>query len=193
MPLTTMRESNDHPAVAAIHHDGSSPIDAALADFARQQRQAGHQVLGLLMSHRDADSGCQASMVLIDIDTGEEYLVSQPLGSGSQGCSADPQGFARASRVLHEALARQPDLVICNRFGSLEAENGGFAAELLALMAAGIPVLTAVSTRHLPAWHRFVGEAPLLTNDPAAWAAWFDATHAERHAAVRTRPGALAG
>jgi hypothetical protein len=86
--------------------------------------------------------------------------------------------------VLRDALGRNPDLVISNRFGSLEAENGGFAAELLALLAAGIPVLTVVSARHLDAWHRFVGEAPMLANDPAAWTAWLDEVLARRRPAA---------
>jgi hypothetical protein len=174
MAMSSDFEADDQPVVAAIHHDGSGNIDAALADFAAQQRGAGRCVLGLLMHQRDSVGGCQAAMVLTDIDTGDEYLVSQPLGSGSDACSADPQGFARASRVLRDALHRRPDLVICNRFGSLEAEGGGFAAELLALLAQGIPVLTVVSTRHLEAWRRFTGGAPLLSNDAMAWSAWLD-------------------
>jgi nucleoside-triphosphatase THEP1 len=180
-------ESLQRLDVAAIHHDGTTDVDRALADFAGRQRLAGRQVLGLLMSHRDDEAGCRAAMVLTDIDTGEEYLVSQSLGSGSSACRADPQGFARASRVLHDALERRPDLVISNRFGSLEAASGGFAAELLALLAERVPVLTVVATRHLDAWREFVGEASLLPSDPVAWAAWFDAVLARRH------PGAAVG
>ena len=168
------------PAVAAIHHDGSATVDAALAAFVARQRRAGRRVLGLLMSHRPAEAGCRAAMVLVDIDSGDEYLVSQPLGGGSQACSADPQGFASASQVLRQALGGQADLVVSNRFGSLEAENGGFAAELLALMAEGVPVLTVVSTRHLDAWRRFSGGAPVLPNDPDVWTAWFDEVQQRR-------------
>lgn len=171
-----MATDNDQavpPPVAAIHNDGRGDVDGLLARFAHEQRALGKQVLGLVMASRAADESCRAAMVLTDIDTGDEYLVSQPLGSGSNACAADPQGFARASRVLRDALARAPDLVICNRFGSLEAENGGFVAELLALMTQGTPVLTVVSTRYLAAWQRFVGEVPLLPNEPAAWGAWF--------------------
>lgn len=166
--------------VAAIHHDGSTDVDQALAEFVAQQRRAGRQVHGLLMNARTADASCQASMVLTDIATGDEFLVSQALGSGASGCSADPQGFAKASRVLRQALDQQPDLVVSNRFGSLEAENGGFAAELLALLAEGIPVLTVVSTRHLQAWQQFIGQATMLPADPGAWAAWFDQVMADR-------------
>lgn len=184
MAMHSDLETEERVVVAAIHHDGTTDIDAALRTFAEAQRQAGRLVLGLLMNHRDGGAGCQSTMVLTDIDTGDTYLVSQPLSSGSNACSADPQGFARASRVLRNAAGRRPDLVISNRFGSLEAENGGFAAELLELLAQGIPVLTVVSTRHLDAWRRFIGEAPLLPNTPAAWSDWFDAVMARRDRAA---------
>jgi nucleoside-triphosphatase THEP1 len=168
-------------SVAAIEHDGRSDVDALLQAFVAQQRHDGRKVLGLLMARRDPAAGCRTEMVLTDIDTGAEYLVSQSLGAGSSACSADPQGFALASQVLRDALERQPDLVVCNRFGALEAENGGFVAELLALLERGVPVLTVVASRHLNAWQRFVGEAPLLPADPAVWDAWIDAVMRQRH------------
>lgn len=166
--------------VAAIHHDGKRDVDEMLAGFAAQLRRQGRSVLGLLMAPRDRSAACRAEMVLTDIDTGTEYLVSQSLGAQSDACRADPHGFARASHVLRDALGRQPDLVVCNRFGSLEAENGGFVAELLALMERGIPVLTVVAPRHLEAWQRFVGVAPLLPPEPQAWSAWFDSVSGVR-------------
>jgi len=171
---------DDQAVVAAIHHDGLTDIDAALAAFAFDQRRAGRRVLGLLMKPRGHDAACHASMVLTDIDSGDEYPVSQALGAGSNACSADPQGFARAGQVLRDALARHPDLVICNRFGVLEAEGGGFAAELLELLAQGVPVLIVVSSRHLAAWRHFIGSATMLVSDPAAWSSWFDAVLAGR-------------
>ena len=109
-----------------------------------------------------------------------EYLVSQSLGSDATSCRADPQGFAQASAVFRDALERAPDLVVCNRFGALEAEGGGFAAELLALLERGIPVLTVVAPRHADAWQRFVGDATALTSDPGTWAAWLDGVMTQR-------------
>jgi nucleoside-triphosphatase THEP1 len=169
-------ESNAEHAVraAAIDHDGQVDIDTLLQSFVDRQRAAGRHVLGLLMAPRDPAAGCRTAMVLTDIDSGDEYLVSQSLGADSTACAADPQGFARASGVLRDALERAPDLVVCNRFGSLEAENGGFVAELLALLERGMPVLTAVAPRHRDAWQRFIGEATLLPPEPAAWDAWLD-------------------
>jgi hypothetical protein len=46
-------------------------------------------------------------------------------------------------------------------------------------------VLTVVSTRHLDAWHRFIGEATLLPSDPGAWAAWLDLVMLQRSALPR--------
>ncbi|MBL8306153.1 MAG: DUF2478 domain-containing protein [Rubrivivax sp.] len=160
--------------VAAIDPAGRVDIDALLFDFVARQRRAGRRVQGLLMAPRDAADGCRAQMWLTDVDSGDTYLVSQPLGAGSTGCAADPQGFARASRVLRDALQRRPDLVVCDRFGALEAENGGFVAEIGALLAAGIPVLTVVAAKHHAAWERFIGQAPWLAAEPAAWDDWLD-------------------
>ena len=173
---------DDRPAVAAIAHDGTSDVDALLGAFADRQRARGRRVLGLVMRHRAASEGCRAAMFLSDVDSGREYLVSQPLGADSTACRADPQGFALASAVFRDALEREPDLVVCNRFGALEAEGGGFAAELLALLERGIPVLTVVGPRRAEAWQRFVGEAAELPNDPAAWDGWLDAVMRERRA-----------
>jgi hypothetical protein len=164
--------------VAAIHHEGQADLDTPLAAFAQAQRAKGRLVLGLVMQARNQDEACLADMVLIDIDNGEPYKVSQSLGSQSNACRADPHGFALASRVLRDAKERKPDLVICNRFGGLEATGGGFSAELLALLADGVPVLTVVATRHLAAWQKFVGESQLLGADPGGWAQWFDAVMA---------------
>jgi nucleoside-triphosphatase THEP1 len=170
------------PLAAAILDDGSADSDNRLMEFAIQQQQAGLRVRGLTMRRCAGAAGCKANMVLVDIATGDEYLVSQPLGLGSSACRADTQGFARASQVLRDALLREPDLVICNRFGGLESEGKGFAAELLDIMASGIPLLTLVSPARLDAWLRFSGQASVLTAAPADWQSWLDATLGRRRA-----------
>ena len=161
--------------VAAILDEGhaDTDADALLARLVVRQQAAGRRVHGLLMTRPEGRGGC-GTMVLVDIATQDNYLVSQPMGSGSSSCRADPQGFARASRVLRDALAAAPapDLVVCNRFGGLEAEGGGFRDELLALMLRGVPLLTVVATRHLPAWQQFSGLATVLPADEAEVQDW---------------------
>ncbi|HEY8907263.1 MAG TPA: DUF2478 domain-containing protein [Rhodoferax sp.] len=178
MAIQTQRDLTDSPdfspLAAAILDDGSGDIDIRLMTFAIQQQQAGLRVRGLIMRRSTGAGGCKADMVLVDIATGDEYLVSQPLGQGSSACRADTQGFARASQVLRDALVHAPDLVICNRFGGLESEGGGFAAELLDVMASGIPVLTVVSPARLAAWQRFSGQAMVLSAESTHWQSWLD-------------------
>jgi hypothetical protein len=164
------------PLAAAIVDDlgVKGAVDQLLAAVACLQRRAGRAVRGLLMTYPDVAAGCAGEMVLVDIDTLDEYLVSQPLGAGSNACRADAQGFARASRVLRDALAQQPDLVIVNRFGRMEAEGEGYVDELLALMSAGVPLLTVVAERHLEAWQRFSGGATVLPAEAGAVAEWLE-------------------
>lgn len=171
---------------AAIRIDGDVDVDALLARIAAEQRARGRRVRGLLMTYpgeapdaNPATGSCLSDMVLVDIETRDEYLVSMRLGRGSRSCRADTQGFARASQVLRSALEQAPDLVICNRFGNLEAEGHGFASELLELMAHGVPLLTAVAARHVPSWTRFSGGAPVLAARTADVDAWLERTLAK--------------
>ena len=183
---STARDAGPALPVAAILDDGRADADALLADAARAARASGRRVRGLLMTYVGARPDCAADMVLVDVETLDEYLVSQPLGdgAGAVACRADPQAFARASRVLRDARVQAPDLVVCNRFGGMEAGGEGFTAELLELMAEGVPLLTVVSPRHRGAWDRFTGGAAVLPAEPGAVRAWLDAVLAPRAAAA---------
>lgn len=165
-------------AAAAIHHDGSARADALLAEAVAALQGQGLRVRGLLMEHVGelvGDTACAAQMFMVDVSTQERYLVSQAMGSLSKACRADPQGFARATVVLRRALAERADLVVLNRFGRLEAEGTGMSAELLDLMAEGVPLLTVVTPACRDAWDRFSGGAPVLPPDEAAVRNWLDA------------------
>lgn len=161
---------------AAIEDDGSCDVDILLASLASQERRAGRRVRGLVMTYPEARLSCASPMVLVDLETLEKYPVSQPLGSASTACRADPQGFARASEVLRRAIDESPDLVINNRFGGLEVEGAGFRAELLEILARDLPLLTVVATRHLQAWQDFTGGTAVLPPRADAISAWLAST-----------------
>ena len=85
--------SDTHPAaparVAAIFDDGGGDVSQQLAVFSVNQRSAGRSVLGVVMQYRDQGPGRKRAMILIDIDSGTEYPVSQALGKGSDACQLD--------------------------------------------------------------------------------------------------------
>ncbi|MFO1296616.1 MAG: DUF2478 domain-containing protein [Rubrivivax sp.] len=147
-------------------------VDALLGALAARLRESGVRVRGLLMTRPTAERDCAATMVLVDIDTQEGYLVSQPLGRNSTACRAPTRRASPAPAVLRHAADETPDLVIVNRFGGLEVEGGGFRAELLELMTREVPLLTSVGARHVPDWQQFSGGATLLPADPAVVEAW---------------------
>lgn len=167
-------DSEIRATLAAIDHDGSVDVDALLAQVVAHARGRGWRVQGLERVPGDDCTDCRSTMLLADVDTKQTFQVSQDLGPGSTGCRADPAGFAQASAVLRRALAEAPDLVVINRFGSLEAEGGGFRAELLDLLAEGIPVLTIAARRHREAWDRFSDGAPVLPARLEAVLGWLE-------------------
>lgn len=182
--MATLPHPSPAALAAAIVDDGHTvAMDGFLAQLVLHEQAIGRHVQGCVMRRPGRSEGCAATMWLVDVHTGEEYLVSRPMGSGSKACRADPQGFARASRIFRTALAESLDLVVCNRFGDLEARGEGFRAELLQVLAQGLPLLTTVAERNIEAWQAFSGGAPVLPPDEAAVQAWVSRALAERHAA----------
>ena len=70
-------------------------------------------------------------VVLIDLENEQRYPITQDLGPGSAACALDPGLMADAAQVMRRIADEGADLAIFNRFGALEAEGGGLAAEML--------------------------------------------------------------
>lgn len=165
--------SADAFPLAAVADDGTGQAAELLAQQVQRWQQAGRRVRGLLMRPCPSGRDCASDMVLVDVRTGDDYLVSQNLGAGSEGCRADPAGFARAAQVLRHALDEPAEVVVVNRFGKLESVGQGFADEVLSLVAAGIPVLTMVHANQAEAWATFSGDQALLAPEAGAINDWF--------------------
>ena len=167
-------ESTQASPVAVIVNRTHRSADGVLAEFANQLREQGWRVRGVVQDNVVSDNNCGRQMVLIDVSDGSRFPISQNLGTGSASCCVDPGGVVAASVALRRGLTDGADLVIANRFGELEAGGGGFAAEMLALMAEGIPLLTVVNERYLEDWRRFTGNtAQELEPQRQSLDAWF--------------------
>lgn len=165
--------------IAAIVDDHCEEADRLLVTFAARELAAGRRVRGLVhLPHELTTNGKR--MALTDVtDPDSRYPISQALGAGACGCNLDPRGIADASLVLRRALQEPAELAIANRFGTLEAQGQGLADELLALMAADIPLLTVVKSSYLDAWREFTGGlATELPADEIAVQRWWSACRA---------------
>ena len=158
--------------VAAIIHTHDDGVDALLAAFALSLRERGWKVGGVIQRLRGGED--KEHTRLVDLDSGDSFRLFQSLGSGSDSCSLDAGGVAAASVALRRALQEGADLAIANRFGVLEAGGSGFAAEMLALMSEGRPLLTVVTDAYLADWRHFTGGGACeLPAELAALEDWF--------------------
>ena len=71
------------------------------------------------------------------------------------GCRLDIQQLADLSKRLSMALDDGADLVIINRFGRSEVEDGGLVDLIAQALDADVPVLIAVPEQRFPAWIKF--------------------------------------
>ena len=172
--------------LALVQQDTSNAsnteADALQGAWVLDLQQAGWRVGGVLQRLTTWPRGGKR-MQLLDVRGPQVFDISQDLGPQSKGCCLDPAGVVEASSVLRQALVDGVDVVVTNRFGGLEAQGGGFVAEIVALAEAGIPVLTIVAPAHLPAWRALtgsLGQALPMPQPVQALHDWFARAHAAR-------------
>jgi nucleoside-triphosphatase THEP1 len=162
-------------AVAAVSHLRGQGVNDLVAEFARTLMERGVRVRGLIQRRAPEQRGCAGDLFLVDLSTGQDFRISQNLGSESESCNVDSAAIAEASAVLRRAMAERIDLLIINKFGKLESEEGGgLTHEMVSAVAAGIPVLTTVREDRLDRWSELMGDfSVLLRPEWAEMEAWW--------------------
>lgn len=145
------------PKIGVIIRPAEAGVTDSMEGFARILQGQGYLVLGLVQRNSPAPDSCACTMTLVDIVNGQEFRISQDLGTGSLCCRVDTHAIAEATSVLRDAVATETDLLIVNKFGKLESQGGGMVDEMLAAAARGIPLLTSVETALLERWREFTG------------------------------------
>lgn len=159
------------PPIGAVIYPPGRPPEALLADFANALQSRGFAVGGLLQETTRAADGRKTDMVVTELDTGRRLSIGQDLGKASKSCILDSQALAEASGAMRRAIETKVDLLFVNKFSKSECEGQGLASEMLAAVADGIPVLTAVPGVLIQEWIAFTGgRTDLLA--PTAQALW---------------------
>jgi molybdate transport system ATP-binding protein len=144
--------------LAAILYRPEDDVDTLLADFADALLRNGERVGGIVQRNLKDEAGRSNGMHVVDLATGRQISICQPLGSGATACKLDPGGLAEASLAVSRAIAEDVALIIVNKFSKQEAAGHGLRSELAEAIIAGGPVLTAVPEKCFDAWKEFAGD-----------------------------------
>lgn len=152
-----MDHIDNHLPIGAIVHESADAADEHLQAFIQYAQEQGKVVLGVTQAPEEVSFAYRSKMGIINLTNGEYISIAQNLGEHNTSCCLDSEAISNASVILQKARTQNPDLIIVNRFGKLEAEGEGFADEMLEIMSQGHPMLTVVATRFLDAWREFSG------------------------------------
>ncbi|MBV9431869.1 MAG: DUF2478 domain-containing protein [Hyphomicrobiales bacterium] len=175
------------PIAAVVHETRAVAIDRLMLDTARRLRARGIKVGGLVQHNVEKEGSDCAEMRLEDLASATHVVISLQRPRGS-GCRLDAAGLAEAAALAQRGIASGADFVIISKFGAQEAAGKGLREEIAQAVMLGLPVLTSVSSRLLPAFEGFIGESwtrlppefsaieawalsTVATNDPAPVAA----------------------
>lgn len=162
--------------LAAIRYRPDTPLETLLREVVRVLKAEGVPIGGVIQHDVRGDAGRICQMELEDVASGRRIPLSQDLGSGSISCGVDSGGLAEAAVAIRGAVDAGVQLVVINKFGTQEVEGGGLRTEMGFVVAAGVPLLTAVGERYLAQWQEFTGgEATLLAPDLSAVLGWWRA------------------
>ena len=127
--------------LAAILYQPEDDVDTLLADFASALLREGERIGGVVQRNLKDETGRSNGMLVVDLMTGREISICQPLGSGATACKLDAGGLAEASLAVLSAIAEDVELIIVNKFSKQEAGGHGLRGELAEAIIAGGPAL----------------------------------------------------
>lgn len=143
------------PILAITYSDGALAA-AIMLRLAARLVAGGASCAGFVQRDEPARNGrSRCDMVLQCLATGERLKISEDRGPLARGCRLDADALAAALVTSREAIGRQPDVLVVNKFGRSEAEGGGFRPLLADAVERGIPVLIAVPWRNIGSWRMF--------------------------------------
>lgn len=164
-------------AVCAVLRDKSRAADDFFVRVAERARSAGLSLAGALQKDEPRPGRRRCDMILSDLASGRRTRISWDGGDLAQGCRLDPGALTEAAELIERAIRRAaPDLVILNKFGKAEAEEGGGLRDAIAAaLEADIPVLIGVAAAYAPALRDFAGDLCAIAADEAAVWRWLQA------------------
>jgi len=167
-----------HIKVGGVLYTSDTGNRSLLADFARDLKARGWKVGGVVQEVLRTADGIREGVDIVDIHSGEHIPISRPTNESmtSGTCTLDRGALADSTAPLRNAIDRNVDLIVVEKFGEREQEGSGLADEILEAVAQGIPTLVSVPASALEDWNAFSGGmSDLLPSTPEALWRWWGA------------------
>lgn len=159
--------------IAALPAQDKEQVQSLMRQFALGLARSGVKVAGVTQMRGDDASG-RSRIVLRDVASPAEYVISQDLGPGSVACNLDSSELAMACAAVEQAARDGARLIVVSKFAKQEAARGGLCDAFRAAMNARIPVIAAVSPYFREEWRLFAGPlAEDVEPSPQALAEWW--------------------
>lgn len=142
------------PILAIVYSDGHA-ADRFISDLGYRVRGAGIAVAGIVQHNKFIRDRTKCDMEVEELASGIVLQLSEDRGKEARGCRLDRGALSEAAVLISASFRYQPELVILNKFGKLEAEGRGLRDTLSVAVQIGLPVVVGVPYRNLEQWRAF--------------------------------------
>ena len=143
-----------YPILAIVYSDGLA-ADRFISDLGYKIRDAGIAVAGIVQHNKFIRDRTKCDMEVEELASGIVLQLSEDRGKEARGCRLDRGALSEAAALISASLKNEPELVILNKFGKLEAEGRGLRDTLSDAVQLGAPIIVGVPYRNIEQWRAF--------------------------------------
>ena len=164
-------------ALVAIVYANEAYPQSTFERIVEDCRRRGLKVAGVLQHPVCSEAAGHCDVALEELTTGLRTDLFEDRGPGASGCRLDEAALAEVNGQVARSLDADPDLLILNKFGKVEAEGRGLLDLVAMAVDRGIPVVIGVPIRNLAPWRDFAGGMSVeFGDDPSQIADWLNRT-----------------
>jgi hypothetical protein len=162
-------------ALVAIVYANEAYPQSTFERIVENCRRRGLRVAGVLQHPVCSDTAGHCDVVLEELTTGLRTDLFEDRGPGARGCRLDVAALAEVNWQVARSLDSDPEILILNKFGKVEAEGRGLLDLVAIAVDRGILVVIGVPIRNLEAWRNFAGGMSVeFSSDPSEVTDWLN-------------------
>lgn len=164
-------------ALVAIVYANEAYPQSTFERIVENCRGRGLRLAGVLQHPVCSDTAGLCDVALEELTTGLRTDLFEDRGPGASGCRLDVAALAEVNAQVARSLDNDPELLILNKFGKVEAEGRGLLDLVATAVDRSIPVVIGVPIRNLEAWRNFAGGMSVeFSSDPFEIMDWLNRT-----------------